>query len=315
MKKIFFLIIVLSLLQIFQARTLNEIIDSGYLIIGIRDLNTSTIYQPENKKDLGFCYELAKVYADYLNVRLKVHTVNLFSNYWEKDGSLVFKSDKSITPDIYNKVDVVADIITITDKRKKYVNMIPFSENIELLFGRKDSKIKKYEDLKGKRVLFLENMSFYEIFIDELKKRDIKYEINKVYFDGNNTIKFFDKEKIVPKDKVNILLVPHGYTIPRFGLYYQVLLKNIDVGILDSFSFFPKWLNTYTFKENLKPLFPEREKIDYLSFCTSYETKELNESLSKFLSFMKSAERYNSLFEKYIGISYNDYRDILNVGD
>ncbi|BBE30867.1 hypothetical protein OSSY52_10080 [Tepiditoga spiralis] len=315
MKKVLFIIVVLFLSQVFQARTLKEIIDSGYLIIGIRNLRTSTIYQPENKENPGFCYELAKTYADYLNVKLKVHIVNLFSDYWKKDGELIFKSDKNVTPDIYNKVDIVADIITVTDKRKKYVNMIPFAENTELLFGRKESNIKKYEDLKGKKVLLLESMSFYTIFIDELKKRSIRYGFNKVYFEKDNSLHYFEKNNVFFKDKVNILLIPQDYTIPKFGFYYQVLLKNTDVSILDSFSFFPKWFNTYSLKENLKPLFPERDKIGYLSFCTSYETKELNKSLSNFISFMKKTDKYNLLFEKYIGIGYNDYKNILNVGD
>ncbi|WP_129408028.1 transporter substrate-binding domain-containing protein [Marinitoga lauensis] len=144
-----------------SGRDLKEILDSGYLIIGIRNIPSETIYLPDSVGRPGFCYELAKIYADYLNVELKIHIVDSFVDYWTKNGEIVLKKEHAETPDIYGKVDVVADIITVTPERKKIVNMIPFIENAEILYARKDIEAQDFNDLKGKKIITGEAFNFY----------------------------------------------------------------------------------------------------------------------------------------------------------
>lgn len=311
-KKIIFLIaFFVFIFNIANGRTLKDIINSGYLIIGIRNIPTDIVYQPEIINKPGFCYELAKSYADYLNVDMKIKIVNYFSDYWTKDGKNMLKNNISGTPDIYKNIDIVADIITVTEQRKKLVKMIPFIENVELFFTRKDEKINSYDDFKGKKIITAEAYNFYTTLINNLKERNLHYIINKINVKDNGEI-IYMKPYIKPsKDDIEILLIPEGIKFNRYTFYYQVILKNADISIFDSFPFFSKLFNTYTFKDNLKPLFPANSNIGYLAFCTSYDTPELSSSLEKFLTTFKSSEKFNLLFKKYMGIDYYDYLEIL----
>ncbi|WGS64022.1 transglycosylase SLT domain-containing protein [Marinitoga aeolica] len=309
-KKIIFLIVFFTFIfSVINARTLKEILDSGYLIIGIRNIPSDVVYQPDIPNKPGFCYELAKSFADYLNVDMKIKIVNYFSDYWTKNGKNMLKNNLSGIPDIYNSIDIVADIITVTDQRKKLVKMIPFIENAELFFTRKSENISSYNDFKGKKIITAETYNFYTTLINELNKRKLHYIINKISID-NDKIIFLEPYKKPSKNDVEILLIPEGIKFNRYAFYYQVILKNADISILDSFSFFSKIFNTYTFKENLKPLFIANN-IGYLAFCTSPKTLELNAVLGNFMSLFKETEKFNLLFKKYIGINYYDYLDIL----
>ncbi|GAB6189348.1 hypothetical protein JCM30566_10870 [Marinitoga arctica] len=312
MKKIYIIIILFSL-SILYGRDLNEILSSGYLIIGIRNVPSDIIYQSEDPERIGFCYELAKTYADYLKVDLKVVEVPRFIDYWTKDGEIILGKDVQETPDIYSKVDIVADIITVTAEREKIVNMIPFVENAEILYGKKDLIVNDFYDLKGKRVITGESFHFYQTLIEELNKRNIKYVINKITID-NNKIKFLGKYNKPKNDEVDILLLPIGEKYISNFFFYQVILDKADVSTLDSFSFFAKLLKTYVFKEYLKPLFVISEKIGYLAFCTSYETPQLNDSLEKFILEFKTTEKYNHMIKKYIDIDYKEYIKFLRKG-
>jgi len=241
---------------------------------------------------------------------MKIKIIKFFSDYWTKDGKNMLKTNISGTPDIYKDIDFVADIITVTEKRKKIVNMIPFIENSELFFARKDAHIDSYNDFKGKKIITAESYNFYTTLINELKKRNIHYTINRINIKDNNFI-FLDEYKKPSKEDVEILLIPEGIRPDRYTFYYQVILGNADISILDSFSFFAKVFNTYTFKEYLKPLFIANENIGYLAFCTSYDTPELSNSLENFMTLFKETEKFNMLFKKYMGINYYDYLEIL----
>jgi ABC-type amino acid transport substrate-binding protein len=244
-------------------------------------------------------------------VDMKIKIVNYFSDYWKKDGKNMLKSDISGTPDIYKNIDIVADIITVTEQRKKIVKMIPFIENVELFFTRKDEKINSYDDFKGKKIITAEAYNFYTTLLNNLKEKNMHYIINKIDVKDNGEIIYMKPYTKPSKDDIEILLIPDGIKFNRYTFYYQVILKNADISIFDSFSFFSKLFNTFTFKENLKPLFPANKNIGYLAFCTSYDTPELSASLEKFLSEFKSTQKFNLLFKKYMGINYHDYLEIL----
>ncbi|BDU51044.1 transporter substrate-binding domain-containing protein [Haliovirga abyssi] len=313
MKKIILILMVLMFSFAFS-RDLNEIKKSGYLIIGIRNIPTGGIYQPKIKDKQGFTFELAESFAEYLNVKLKLYVVKSFKEYWTKDGEIMFKKNIIGTPDIYKKVDIIADIITVTESRKKLVKMTPFVENVSMFFTRKNEDINNYQDFKGKKIITMEVFNFYNTIRKELKKRDINYIVNKVSI-KNNKFTYLGRTKKVNKNDVEIDIIPTGDYIDRMGFYYQVILGNADVSISDSFSFFPKLLTSLTFKDNLKALFPAENKVGYLAFCSSYNTPELNKMLSMFMEEFRKTERYNLLFEKYTGISYTEYKKIFTDGN
>ena len=186
-RKVLWVIIIFLLVfsSIGMARDLDEILKSGYITFGIRKVSI-TIYQGEDHPNPGFCYEVAKSFAQDLGVEPKFHIVSKFSDYWKKDGVFLLKAKpfQVKTPDIFDKVDVVSDIITVTDQRQKLVNMVPFIENTEIFFGRRGLNVKSYKDLKGLRVFTYEGMSFYNIIKKGLERKGIPYVINHV--DINN---------------------------------------------------------------------------------------------------------------------------------
>lgn len=295
------------------ARDLDEILRSGYITFGIRKVSI-TIYQGEDHPNPGFCYEVAKSFAQDLGVEPKFHIVSKFSDYWKKDGVFLLKTKplKIETPDIYNKVDVVSDIITLTAQRQKLVNMVPFIENTEIFFGRRDLHVRKYKDLKGLRIFTYEGMSFYNIIKEGLKRKGIPYVIN--YVDINNDtgeLNYIGEKKNVNSDEVELLVVPSNRVIRKFASYHQILLEHADISLQDSFSFFLHYYENSCFRDGLKPLFPSGEKVGYLSFCTSYKTPKLNERLKEFMESFRKSREFDNLIERYMGISYKEYKDLL----
>ena len=105
--------------------------------------------------------------------------------------------------------------------------------------------------------------------------------------------------------------MPANKVIRKFAAYYQILLGHADVSLQDSFSFFLHYYENSPFRDGLKPLFPSGEKVGYLSFCTSYKTPKLNNRLKEFIERFKKTKEFDNLIERYMGISYKEYKDLL----
>ncbi len=300
--------------SVLYARDLPEILSSGYINVATRDIGTP-IYQSKDKDSPGFCYELAKTFSKSIGVSLELYIVEKFADYWMKDGKLLLKKRFYLktTPDIYKKVDMVADIITVTKRREELVNMIPFIENTELFFARKGLNIRNYEGLKGHRIFTFEGSSFFSLLKNILKKRGIPYVINYVAptKDGKK-LNYIDDKRFIKDDEVEILLIPFNIPVSVFMSYYEVLLGNADVGIQDSFVFFLHYLDIDIFRNYLRPLFPMRNKVGYLSFCVPHDSPKLTDRLRNFMDYYKNSVFFSNLVKKYMGISYSEYKNLLN---
>ncbi len=304
-------ILTLFLLTLFtaplsSARELCEITSSGSIIAGIRKISYAT-YTGNNQEDKGFCYDLANEFANSLNVSLEIKIVRSIPDYWKHTK----RGHK--TPDIFESVDVIADIITVTDRRKELVNMIPFVENTEIFFGRKDLTVKTYNDLRGLRIITNEAFSFYDILKNELKINHVPFIENHVAMDDKSgNLIFPEGRKPVPEDYAELLIFSKNTGQPNLTAYYQIILKNADVGIQDSFTFFVHNHLTLAFRKKVKSLFPLRKpSIGALAFCTSKETPELTKKLSQFMRYFRRTDTFNSLFIKYADITYDEYKAII----
>ena len=105
-----------------SARSWQEIKESGVLKIAIRDMS-SLGYNSKSKEYPGFLYEMALAFAKQNSLKLEVHTVDSFSDFWKKNGVVLLKTQRDETPDIYNKVDLVPEAFTVNTKRKKLVHI------------------------------------------------------------------------------------------------------------------------------------------------------------------------------------------------
>ncbi|MDX9802081.1 MAG: transporter substrate-binding domain-containing protein [Spirochaetia bacterium] len=291
---------------------LDEILDKNSITAGIRKLSTAT-YLGEEFSNKGFCYDLANAFAEDLGVDFNLKVIEDFTEYWEKEGKIVFNSNQAVTPDIYNEIDLAADIFTVSDKRKKYVNMVPFVENTEIFIGKKDLKISSYEDIRGLRIFTLESVSFYQLIKDELDARQIPFVVNPIEADDSGEISFPSGRSAVPENGVEIIIIPKDVSYPKFAVYHQLLLDHADLTIQDSFSFFLHYSTSLTFRNGLRSLFPLRDETGYLAFCTSYESEKLNKSLAEFMNRYKKSDEFEILFKQYMGIGYKDYKSLLNI--
>jgi len=125
--------------------------------------NNSNCYYIYRDKPMGFEYELAKAFADYLDVKLEVITPD-----WDE---MLKALDK-------DKGDLVAASMTSTPDREEIVDFSDeyLSVQQDIIVHKGNHKIKGIEDLSGKNVHVREGTSYHERLL-ELKKDGLNVEI------------------------------------------------------------------------------------------------------------------------------------------
>ena len=312
LRRILLTLFMLSLPAMLWSADFDEIQKNKSLTIGIRKLSTAT-YLGSEYTYKGFCHDLAEAFARDIGVDLNLRIVDHFSHYWMKNGNILLKGNEVATPDIYDEIDIAADIITVNDQRQKYVKMTPFIENSEIFIGSIDLEVRDYEDLRGLRIITIESVNFFPLLKKELELRSIPYCINPIKVDDSGKMVFLSERTLVPSGGVEILVIPRDTPYVKYTNYTQILLGNADLSIQDSFSFFLHYASSKVFREGLRTLFPLNDEMGYLSFCTSYKTVELNEKLEDFINRYKTTKGYKDMFYRYMGISSEDYLELLQL--
>ncbi|MDO6426765.1 membrane-bound lytic murein transglycosylase MltF [Thalassotalea sp. 1_MG-2023] len=118
---------------------LTKVAKQGYITVGTLYGLTSYYIGPEG--ETGFEYELAKKYADYLGVELKI-----VASYSLAELFALLDS---------GEVDFLAAGLTITDKRLQRYNFAPSYNQIsqKLVFKQGNKRPRKLEDLTGKLIV------------------------------------------------------------------------------------------------------------------------------------------------------------------
>jgi membrane-bound lytic murein transglycosylase F len=138
--------------------TLHKIRKAGQITIITR--NTPHCYYLYRDEPMGFEYELAREFADYLGVELKVN----IAESWE-----------GMFPDIYNgEGAVIAAGMTITPRRQKQVSFSDGYMNIQqhLIAHRNSAKIKNIDDLSGKTI-HVRQATAYQERLEELQQQGV----------------------------------------------------------------------------------------------------------------------------------------------
>ena len=110
-KRFFFLLFVF--LGFANARSLEDIRESGYIIFGTRE--KETIFNISNNVTNGFHYKLSQKFAKSLKLKPK-YVLLTFPEY--------FNLNKEGKPLGFKKVDVYVDALTYTPQRAKLVNFV-----------------------------------------------------------------------------------------------------------------------------------------------------------------------------------------------
>ncbi len=120
---------------LFKPNTLNQILESGEIVMVTRNSSTTYYDTPEGKT--GFEYELAKRFADSLGVNLKVVTNNNLDDIFAMLAS--------------GKAHFAAAGLSITESRKKQVRFAAsyMEVNEQLIYNNQSTRPKKIEDLQN----------------------------------------------------------------------------------------------------------------------------------------------------------------------
>ncbi len=292
-----------------MARDWSSIKKSGVLKVSLRE--SSAITYTEKDGD-GFAYDMAKDFAKFHNLKMEFIVVPTFATLWRKDGEILLKNSKIATPDIYKKVDIVADILTITPRREELIKMTPYLDNVELLFGRHSLSIKSYKDLIGKRVLTWENMSFYKILKSQMDEKNIPYKITNIDEDKNKIVL---KNPKIDKSVVNIFLLKINSKISSKTAYHYTIGDKpyTDIGINDGVSVIASLFANSYYRENLKPLIPAQKNKTKLSWGSQKENKILNQKIKEFIEYDKKSGNFSKRFNKYLGMTLAEYYELINM--
>ena len=138
--------------------TLHKIIKSGEITIITR--NAPHCYYIYRDEAMGFEYDLAKAFADYLGVRLNLKIVE----NWDGMVPALKKGSGAL----------IAAGIAITPKRKKQVAFSDgYMENQQYIIAHRNTpKIKKIEDLAGKTI-HVRKATLYQERLEELQRQGI----------------------------------------------------------------------------------------------------------------------------------------------
>ena len=142
--------------------TLHKIVKAGKITVITR--NTAHCYYTYRDEPMGFEYELAKEFADYLGVKLDVH----ITEDWEE-----------MIPVLMNGTGTfIAAGMTITPKRKKQTAFSDGYMDIQqhIISRRNGARIEKPEDLAGKTI-HVRTATSYQERLEELQQQGIEFTI------------------------------------------------------------------------------------------------------------------------------------------
>jgi len=150
------------IVSLYKFNTLHKIIKAGQITVITR--NSAHCYYTYREEPMGFEYELAKAFADYLGVELKVK----ITEDWQE-----------MIPALANGAgSFIAAGMTITPKRQ---NQVAFSDGYmdiqqHIISRRNRAKIKKLEDLSGKTI-HVRTATAYLERLEEIQKQGIDFTI------------------------------------------------------------------------------------------------------------------------------------------
>lgn len=142
--------------------TLARIKKTGELVVATR--NNANCYYQYRGAPVGFEYELAKAFSDYLGVKITPKVVE-----WES----------LLTDIVTDQVDMVAAGLSITPERRKIVD---FSDSYlevqpQIVVHRSEMEIERVADLYGREIHVRQGTTYQEILEDLNKKLPIDIKI------------------------------------------------------------------------------------------------------------------------------------------
>ena len=180
-------------------RDLDEIIESGKLIVSLRD--REMVYHPYGQKQ--FNHYLAGEFAKYLGLDLEIRIVPSLSSYFEDDNGEIVK-DSAYTPATFNSIDIACDLLSPVDWRLNKIDIVDVLPTANIVVARKGVDIKGIKDLKHYRGVTSRGSSYEEDLIEN--------NITNYYYKEAN--EFFSE---IMKGKADYSIVNFDiYSVPKY---------------------------------------------------------------------------------------------------
>lgn len=303
------LLLVLISLSLY-AGSYEKIVETKVLKIAMRKIPIN--YLVENEKIVvGFNYELAQEFAKYLHVKLSIVNVKSFRSYWTKDDKVIFKMKAPVTPDVFNSADMSLDITYKNKKREKYIDMVSYMGNKNIVFTNNNMNIKNINDLVGKTFLTGWSVQSFTSIKDLLEKNKIDYKVHLCVYDKKSNYLIYDEPLKLEKEKVNLLILKKGNIFPNLFNYLVVNDGRIDTTPASSFTHFQKLIKYGFLRDKIITAFPLDKDMKYLAATFAKNSPKLRD---KFAEFIKKSEKnglLNSLMLKHLGVSLENYNKLL----
>ncbi len=290
-------------------RDWSQIQSTQQIEIGVRDSGLTT-YWSQGESHKGLAYDIAMGFAKDMALQPRWVNVKSFSDYWQKNGTNLLLTKQVAVPDIFNKLDFAADIITVTPVRQKLVTLIPWIDNVELFYGARGLGIHSYKDLLGKTLITYEGMSYMEFLPRIFQQKNLPYRIT--YLTRSETGQLIKPEGFTPaKDAINLLLIPEKLRLKGHSLFKEVAQGFADLSVSDGINVLTTLYNDDFYKAYLEPYIPARSKLSQLAFATSPKNKALVEKLQRYMEKIHKDGRLSHWLEEYTGFTLKDYQNLI----
>ena len=263
-----FVILVFSIVYSAEARDLSSILHSSQITVAFTQKSYDGIHR-----------DLAEAFAKHLNVELIPIILpwkEIFSIEGHVPDDVEFNPIVAYDPDVFMKCDVVCNTITILPWRKKLMDFVEIFNVTELLITPENKLINNYNELKGKKITFLEQTTF---------ERHLK-DINEKIGGG-------------------IILMP---TQTTKECYVNVIRKKAHGLALDSDNAL-RFLKQQKGFEISFPIAPAMK----CGWGVKKNNHSLKKELQNFFTGLVGTQEINPYFVKHFGINYETYDKIVKA--
>lgn len=186
-----------------QGSILDQVKRDGTLTIVTRN-SATTYYEDPNGEPDGLEYDLARLFADHLGVKLKVKVVNNLRDIF----TMVAQQD----------VDFAAAGLTVTERRKNWVRFTPPLQRVqpEVIYRLGNNKPSKVSDLVGHTVEVVAHSSHAE------RLRELKQKVPKLKWVENSKVESEELLDLVKDQLVDYVVVDSNEILINQHLYPQL---------------------------------------------------------------------------------------------
>ena len=200
-------VLFLSRDKIFGPDVLAAIQEKGQMYVITR--NNNLCYYIYRDQVMGFEYELASAFADFLGVRLKI----IIAREWEDMVPKLLRGEG----------DIIAASFTITPKRKQQIQFSnPYMEiQQQIIVNRDNNRIRKLADLAGEKIHVRKGTSYQER-LEALQEKGMQFEI--VTVDNIPTAELIQK---VARGEVEVTIADSNVAMLNRRYFPRAVIRDV----------------------------------------------------------------------------------------